>query len=184
MGPIDRIAVAVVAGGLAVLLTACPDPPPEAELSCANGLDEDEDGAIDCDDPDCVDVVARAGACTNEADLALYTEMDANLEWNRCVPTCFGDVECNTPCFEENTGLSTGCSTCFAEAVECFLQNCIAPCATQPPTEECGACVDANCAPGLSTCFGSFSCPYEYGCADTFDNDDDGLVDGDDPDCQ
>jgi hypothetical protein len=166
------------------------DETPATELVCNDGLDDDLDDATDCDDPDCDLVVAAEGACVNEADLALYASFDANAEWNKCVPGdpygqgCGVDEDCNTQCVHDNTDISLDCSRCFAELVTCLVGSCAVLCAEQPPTDECFECISTNCAPGYSECFGTLVCEYEVGCRDTVDNDGDGLVDADDPDCQ
>ncbi|MBW2276313.1 MAG: hypothetical protein JRF63_02410 [Deltaproteobacteria bacterium] len=166
------------------------DAGPQTEAVCDDGADDDSDGDVDCDDPDCALVAASEGACINPDDMEIYAGFDANAEWNKCVPGapyglgCFTDVECNTQCVHDNTGISLECSGCFAELVACFIGNCATECAQQPPTEECNECVTANCGPPYTECFGELVCEYEYGCLDTMDNDGDELVDSEDPDCQ
>jgi hypothetical protein len=163
---------------------------PSEELICDDGIDQDEDDATDCDDSDCLIVPDVSGACTNPADLAIYRNLNGNVEWNKCVPGaptgrgCFTDEDCNTTCVHENTGLTEDCSRCFAKLVGCFIGSCAQPCAQQPPTQACNDCVAANCVPAYSTCFGTLVCDYEFGCADTVDNDGDDLTDAADPDCQ
>jgi len=160
------------------------EPLSEEELVCDDGVDDDGDGDLDCDDADCAMVTNDGGgACVNEDDLAIYEDFDANLEWNKCVPSCLTDVKCNTDCLKDNTGLSRPCSKCFAEMVECFIGSCALECYVQPPLPECGECVEAACGPSYYECFGDLVCPYETGCRDTFDNDGDGDIDGDDSDC-
>jgi len=161
-------------------------PIPLEELVCDDGQDQDQDGALDCDDSDCKYAAATGleGACTNKKDMRKYLDLNANVEWNRCVPGCLVDEDCNTTCLSDNTGLSQECSRCFAELVTCFISNCAAECAEQPPTAACGECVDANCNADYATCFGTPACSGEYGCADTIDNDGNGLTDAEDPECQ
>ncbi len=160
--------------------------PPTEELVCDDGIDDDLDDLLDCDDGDCLYIAAtgREGACVNKPDMRKYKNLDANVEWNKCVPGCLVDEACNTSCIAENTKLSEACSGCFAELITCFIGMCAGDCATQPPTPECGACVEANCLDDYGTCFGEPACEREYGCRDTVDNDGDGVVDAADPDCQ
>ncbi len=169
--------------------TGGPEPVPTEEMACEDGADDDLDGLVDCDDGDCAYAAAVEGACVNRKDLRKYADFDANAEWNRCVPGpplgqgCGVDEDCNTACVHDNTGISTGCSRCFAELVTCFIGSCAAECAQQPPTEACNTCVADACLPAYTACFGTLACPYETGCRDTVDNDGDGLVDSEDPDC-
>jgi len=171
-------------------LGGCGAPPPAEELVCDDGIDEDEDGLTDCEDPGCDLAVASDGACNNAADLALYADLDANRVWNACVPGaptgqgCLLDEACNTTCVAGETGVSEPCAGCFAGLVSCLVTECASACATQPPLPACGACVADHCEPAYQSCFGALTCPFEYGCRDTVDNDGDGLVDGQDPDCQ
>ena len=163
---------------------------PATELSCTGGVDEDHDGATDCEDEDCLGEVAIAGNCVNEADLAIYGQLDGNVEWNKCVPGapsgmgCLADVACNTACVSANTGLSMECSSCFGELVACLIGNCAGVCGNGGGTPECSACVEQSCGEGYRGCFGALTCSYEYGCRDTADNDGDGLIDAADDDCQ
>ncbi len=160
------------------------------ELMCDDSTDDDGDGMTDCDDSDCADVVDTAGACVNDEDLAIYRDLDGNVEWNKCVPGaptgrgCLTDVDCNTTCVQENTGLSMGCSRCFAELVSCFIGNCAQQCGGGGGSPACTECVANACGQSYGDCFGRLVCEYEYGCRDTADNDGDGLIDAADPDCQ
>lgn len=43
-------------------------PPPSEEEDCTDGVDEDGDGLVDCEDADCFDTPACTEACTDEVD--------------------------------------------------------------------------------------------------------------------
>ena len=56
-----------------------PDPSAELEQACGDGIDNDNDGATDCDDPDCTgvlpycpDVCNWPGTCATEAEASVY----------------------------------------------------------------------------------------------------------------
>ena len=137
-----------------------------------------------CDDPACRYVPALPGACVNEADLTNLRDKDFNVEWNDCVVFggCQLDVDCNTACFAENTGVSSECSVCFAEMVPCLVGNCGTLC-QGGMTPDCSACIADACLPAYNECFGELVCPFEYGCRDLIDNDGDGATDAADPEC-
>jgi hypothetical protein len=143
-----------------------------------------------CDAPDgclldeCRYVPEHDGACVNEGDLTIIQHLNYDLEWNNCVPSCMVDVDCNTTCFVTNTGMSEPCSRCFSEMVSCWILSCASSCPNGGGTPECFACVEQNCFADYEPCFGTLKCPYEFACGDHFDNDDNGLVDGEDPACQ
>lgn len=51
-----------------LVLTACT---PQPESSCGDGLDNDEDGLVDCNDPDCkVDTLCAAPPTTRQAQVS------------------------------------------------------------------------------------------------------------------
>lgn len=139
--------------------------------------------AADCDLDACRYAVEQPGACVNEADLTKIQPLNYDLEWNKCVPGCVTNVDCNTSCFVDNTGLSEPCARCFAELVQCWIVNCASACPNGGGSPECFACVEQACMPDYQTCFGTLLCPYELACGDHFDNDGNGLVDGADPAC-
>ncbi len=158
---------------------------PEQEALCEDGEDEDLDGDTDCEDADCRHAVALEGACVNREDLRAIAFLDYNVEWNNCVvgENCFTDVECNTPCFARNTGLTEPCARCFAEIVVCIVGRCAGVCGGGGGSPECLACIGETCGPPYRECFGELVCDYEYACGDTIDNDGDGLTDRADPEC-
>ncbi len=160
-------------------------PLPENETVCDDGDDDDGDGDIDCDDPDCEQAVRVGGACINPGDLGAYRDIDLNVEWNKCVvgENCIADIECNTPCFSANIGLTEPCARCFAVLVSCIFSECSNVCGGGGGSRTCLACIAAQCLPDYQNCFGQPVCAIEYGCRDGFDNDNDGDVDGRDLDC-
>jgi len=72
------------------------------------------------------------------------------------------------------------CGDTYCEGAEDSI-NCEIDCGPPP------ACGDGTCDPGEDPCSCQDDCgppsPYETNCSDGIDNDCDGLIDGDDPDC-
>jgi len=136
-----------------------------------------------CELAECKYAEEIPGACTNEADLVLMQPLNWDIEWNKCVPDCVTDAECSAKCFNENTGISDPCSLCYGELASCWISKCYSKCGNGGGTPECFACVEEACVPDFDACFGKLACPYELSCGDHLDNDEDGLVDGEDPEC-
>jgi len=65
------------------------------EGACANGNDDDLDGLIDCDDPDCEDKPACSEDCGDGVDNTGNGLID-------CLdPACSTDSECDAPCVDD-----------------------------------------------------------------------------------
>jgi len=90
------------------------------------------------------------GACTNAADQAILADVDVVLEAETCVMTCSMDMECMAGCLSDNTGLSSACSQCYAEATGCILTYCLSGCMSDPHSDVCIACMVEN------GCYGPF----------------------------
>ncbi|MBU1921595.1 hypothetical protein KKD84_00015 [Patescibacteria group bacterium] len=149
------------------------------ELICDDDWDNDADGFIDCNDIDC--------ACGFEQGEALCTDSVNN------------DADLRTDCLDHEPDFANSCwhhdPYCSSNEAECYIWNPAMGAWEQPGGMICchdntdndhdngfGAwdqsllsgrdCVDTDCA---AFC--------EEICDDGFDNDGDGLVDFDDPDC-
>ena len=119
---------------------------PEVEI-CDNGIDDDGDGLVDCDDPDC----AESPSCTKSG-------------------FC-GDPQSNSCCIVH--------SNPYCDDAEC----CEAVCAADAfccATEWDSICADAAAQLCGGLCGGGGG---EEICDNGIDDDGDGLVDCDDPDC-
>ena len=81
------------------------------------------------------------------------TLQDAILNCTFSCLTQSGAPECSAPCLEEATGLSTPCSLCFAQILQCTVQNCIGQCAGGEGPE-CAACRAENCGAAFESCAG------------------------------
>ncbi len=129
----------------ATLVDAVP-PPPRPEETCTNGLDDDGDGAVDCDDPDCLD------APCDDGELCTYDD--------RCAAagTCEGrPIDCDLP--SPNACLTLRCdgSDRCAEVPQDDQ-----PCDDADPCTHDDLCRDGACAGEPITCL-SDAC-VERGC--------------------
>jgi len=101
-----------------------------------------------------------SGQCTNDTDLAI-------IEGGTVDPTgVAGDCglnniaaadprTCATFCVKSGTELSSGCSSCYAATVACAINNCLAQCAADPGSADCGTCRDENgCTAAFYACSG------------------------------
>jgi hypothetical protein len=144
------------------------------EAICYDGLDDDNDGAVDCADQDC----AGIGDCL-ETDCADGADDEGDGLIDCADPDCEGIGSCvESDCADDIDNEGDGLTDC--EDPECEGQ---------------AGCVELNCADlvdddedGLldcddPDCEGQVGC-VELNCADLVDDDNDGLLDCDDPDCE
>lgn len=89
-----------------------PPTPPTTE-NCANGLDDDQDNAVDCSDSDCSGAAACRNTtpppsgpenCTNNVD----DDGDRNIDCND--PDCSGSAACQSPTPPPPAGNSENCA--------------------------------------------------------------------------
>ncbi|MBU0553914.1 hypothetical protein KKF91_14770 [Myxococcota bacterium] len=153
--------------------------PGDSEV-CLGDLDEDRDGLVACADSDCSGQVVQEGLCTNDDDAQIFSENNFVLTGIDCVDVCNGDLECVQLCLSQNTGLSMSCTSCITPTLECAASRCFIAC-TQT-TEICVACAQVQCLDILHQCTGVI-CVQESICNDNLDDDLDGLLDCNDPDC-
>jgi cysteine-rich repeat protein len=70
-------------------LPACPEPPAVVSENCTNQIDDDDDGNIDCFDPECTGSIAcNPEICNNQAD------DDADGKFDCDDPDCFNNDIC------------------------------------------------------------------------------------------
>ena len=160
--------------GDCILDPACVDETPDEV--CDDEVDNDQDGQTDCQDSDC----ASAPACQTDAEV--------------CDDTLDNDADGLIDCEDEDCAGAMTCSDCPADAdgapLDCQDARCtevdLCVCAAAPLRDDvlhgqvvdCNvpACraVDPSCQTGLDV---------ELCAGDRRDNDADGLIDCDDPDC-
>ncbi len=149
------------------------------ETRCDDGIDDDGDGATDCDDVDCAgdpDCAVPVERCGNGADddrdgLADCDDPDC-AENPRCVP----ESDCDDGRDNDRDGVT-----------DCDDADCARDSACATPAERCGNGVDDD-RDGLADCDDpdcaeNPRCVPESSCDDGRDNDRDGATDCDDADC-
>ncbi len=144
-----------------------------SELLCGDGQDGDGDGAIDCDDDDCVG---------REPCLEVVCDDERDLDFD-------GLTDCDDPdCVDTEVCQEEDCGDGIDDDMD-GLVDCADPgCAARAPCAE-SICDDGedddgdglvDCAD--DTCVGRREC-LEFNCADLRDNDRDGAVDCADDEC-
>lgn len=103
------------------------------------------------------------GACTNEADLAIIQANDPSGTAGQCGLACLGDADpraCSADCITNGkgnitgTGLSDGCSGCYADTIKCAIDNCIPQC-LDTASQACADCREnAGCNAAFYACSG------------------------------
>jgi cysteine-rich repeat protein len=153
----------------------CGSPDPD-ELTCADDVDNDCDGRIDCADPDC----ALDPACVPFCGDGLC-QLSVGEDPCTCEIDCGPPLPLEGPEPECTDGADNDCDG---------LVDCADPdCAIYPICG--GPCGDGICDPGVPE--NPCNCEVDCGpphpieplglCADGIDNDCDGFIDCDDPDC-
>lgn len=134
-----------------------------------------------CGDPNS-DVVASRDAgqtadasaaigCSGAEDLAIFatdSTLDLDATTRQCVmplvmagggPGSDGFVEGVSECLSQATGLSTGCTACYAQSAECSFKDCGIICLPDPNAAKCRDCRcgrtgSVNCLAELEACTG------------------------------
>jgi hypothetical protein len=180
-------------------------PSEPAEVTCSDGVDNDCDGATDCDDTDCsAEPNCQPGVCDNDGIC------EAGEDCNSCAGDCIsgGAGGCGNGVCEP--GLGEDCVSCSADCagkqsgnpsrqyccgdgdgsnpVGCEDPRCNSEeysCSNAPAEAYC--CGDGSCEGAEDSCNCAVDCgppsATEADCTDGFDNDCDGAVDCDDTDC-
>lgn len=145
-----------------------------AEGSCSDGLDGDHDGLIDCLDPDCSSQCGHETSCINGID----DDHDGLID---CA-----DSDCASLCGVHETNCFNGIDDDGDGAADCNDPDCQGVCTGHETICNDGIdndqdglvdCSDADCAV-LAICGG-----HELDCGNGVDDDHDGLVDCTDSDC-
>lgn len=125
-----------------------PSLPPGTEI-CDNGIDDDEDGATDCDDLDCTGHPACGGSPPGEVEICdngIDDDLDSMVD---CYDyDCIGDPACAGSLPED---CSNGVDDDGDGATDCDDDDCAADPACVNPPEICDNGVDDN-ANGLVDC--------------------------------
>jgi hypothetical protein len=145
------------------------------ETICDDGDDNDGDGYIDCDDPDCADNMA----CI-ETNCADSIDDDGDGDTDCADPDCLSDPYCVE--FDCNDGFTNDND----DFIDCDDTDCV----------DANKCEEYDCSDGIdndndgekdcydSECFFDHSCGgKEHYCDNDADDDGDGFQDCEDPDC-
>ena len=193
-------------------------PTPEGAGDCTDGVDNDDDGITDCDEPECeaaegceeppVDLCAdrqcadqnpctvdacdpATGACVHEAIVGCCLDLDGD---NYCPADQDGDCDDEDP--EIYPGAVEVCDSADNDCDGLVDEGCEEPPTCQP---DCGAdgCGADGCGGTCGNCSDGAVCadgqcevielPTPEGagdCTDGVDNDDDGITDCDEPECE
>ena len=142
---------------------------PALEVDCANGVDDDGDGDLDCSDADCVGTEACVENCDNDSD----DDLDGAID---CFDTdCVGTVPCVESC---DNGLDDDADG----DVDCFDTDCVeAPLCVEDCSNGVDDDVDGEINCSDADCVGTVACVED--CSNSTDDDLDGDVDCFDADC-
>jgi len=165
---------------------------PDNEQNCDDEKDNDGDGMIDCEDPDCEDDpdCQEEPACADSYDMQCTGACDSGL---RCAMTSSTDCEC----IPADTPSCSFMDTAYCEMGSCpsgeSCQYTAGECSCVPESVDCEDSWDMQCTgecPEGEYCMmtptgGGCQCyaTYESDCQDDVDNDNDGDIDCRDSDC-
>ncbi len=153
-----------------------------AQEICANGLDDDGDGLIDCFDPNCY----TNPVCANNTETLCADGVDNDSDgYTDCLDSdCLNDPACQNV----ETNCSDNVDNDNDGDTDCDDSDCANAAACQPVETQCDDgfdndqdgdtdCADSDCASQ------SYCETTESTCDDEFDNDGDGDIDCADSDC-
>jgi hypothetical protein len=164
-------AVWVLAGSMLVAF-ACSEPrvAEDRAAACANEMDDDGDGLIDCDDPDCAGTEAcerTTATCSNSTDDDRDGAIDCRQQSCRVLPICKDSVE--SGCRLLPPGFATGCP----RGKGCYLADNRKWCALEGPSLAGGACGSAEPGDRSQGCAAGYQCGTDQRCrricADRYD---------------
>jgi hypothetical protein len=136
---------------------------PDGEQECADGIDNDRDGIVDCGDLDCLDTTECEGLAPSEFSCVDGIDNDGN-----------GQADCD----DENCQRSPVCREDIVEPDAGPPEDVV-----EPPPIDAGPPADAGGRPDTGGGGGLPGIPFEFNCDDSIDNDADGQVDCDDDNC-
>jgi hypothetical protein len=99
---------------------------------------------------------AGTGACTGPADTQVLASLGGTVTTTayNCATSTFGQQPATTTCVQNNTGLSTGCSACFGDAIACLVKSCLSACISGPTSPTCVSCRQQSCDAAFVACSG------------------------------
>jgi hypothetical protein len=154
--------------------------PHETGPTCLDSQDNDQDGYVDCDDPDCDgDAACVAGPGIAGAACASHTDCASSDGDPHCLPStnvAYPGGYCTEFCQQGDAGC-TGDALCMPFGLSKH-GVCLDGCATNADCRAGYQCVDSG--QGTSVCFHA----TDSDCTNQQDDDYDGLTDCQEPECQ
>lgn len=136
------------------------DAAPEADARTTEDTGQGTDAGTPANDGS----APASDACTNATDATLISQLGEQAltdAISSCLVGCLTNSSravCTAECTSDDTGISLGCTTCFAQRADCVAANCLrapASCLTQPESRSCADCQVANgCVDGFEACSG------------------------------
>jgi hypothetical protein len=109
------------------------------------------DGNVPCD-------ADEATTCQNETDCPFVVDGTARTTAQTCgKEQCLGseDEDCARDCILDALEMSSECATCYADLVNCTIDNCVVACIGDPDSDGCHECqATAGCRPTFDECSG------------------------------
>jgi len=116
----------------------------------ANGGAPDTSGNVMCD-------ASQNGVCQNPMDCPFVVDGTARMTAGTCGQGCVAssDKNCSRDCILKKLDMSSSCAKCYADTVNCTIQNCLAECIADPEAAACKQCqVDQGCRAAFNDCSG------------------------------
>ncbi len=106
-------------------------------------------GNVDCD-PE------AATTCQNDTDCQFVIDGTARITAGQCGQGCLGkDESCAVDCITGEIDITPDCASCYAETVQCSIENCLTECISDTESDKCKACqVQKGCRDAFNTCSG------------------------------
>lgn len=178
----------------------CVSNPENTDDKCSDGKDNDGDGKVDCDDPDCKNNSAVT-ACLENTDKKCSDSQDndgdgqvdcddSDCKNNPKVTVCTIKEDTNEKCSDGKDNDGNGlidCKdpSCHAESISVCLENTNEKCSDSKDNDADGQvdCADSDCKdnPNVTVCGSKEDTPEA--CKDGVDNDGNGKIDCADPSC-
>ncbi len=101
---------------------------------------------------------AGDGTCENDTDCPKVESGEARMSAQSCGLGCLQSADqemCAVECIVDDVAISEGCAACYAAAVKCAADHCLAQCASDPTSQACSDCqAEEGCRSAFDTCSG------------------------------
>jgi hypothetical protein len=91
--------------------------------------------------------------CSSFSDVKILVNEAGGIipQQTKCGHKALGNVNKFLKCFEEATGLSSQCSSCYGALTNCGKNKCLPDCILGP-SAKCSSCICANCIESFKKC--------------------------------